>query len=271
MSPLDDTSIFNAALGPRHIGAEGEVHDVVESTMDLARQRCAEGVEDGYVVLAEHQSAGRGRTGAWQCPPGLGVLMSVVLRLGVPSTRQHLVVSMAAAACVEALRGLGVDASIKWPNDIVVADEHNGRLSVRKLGGLIVERVQPSDGPASHVLGMGLNVNQQTEHLPPQTEVSATSMRLEKGREFDRNAVCRALLHELDTWYRILARGQEERILARWRKRSCLPGHQVLVRIGNAGVQATVEGIRATGEIILRMPDGRRQAFTDSEVKLLFS
>jgi BirA family biotin operon repressor/biotin-[acetyl-CoA-carboxylase] ligase len=270
MAPLDPDRIFHSPHAPRHVGATGEVHDVVESTMDIARARLAEGAPDGYAVLAEHQSAGRGRTGAWECPPGLGLLMSVVLRLGLPARRQRLVVLMGAVAAVEALRGQGVDASIKWPNDVVCAQERGGQLRLRKLGGLIVERVASPDGPAAHVLGLGLNVNQAPEHLPEGPLVPATSMKIEKGGEFDRSAVCSALFGEMDEWYRVLARGQEERILARWRTRSCLLGHTVLARVGTVGMQATVVGLLATGEIILRAPDGRRLVRSDSDVKLIF-
>jgi BirA family biotin operon repressor/biotin-[acetyl-CoA-carboxylase] ligase len=269
MAELDTERIFIPRHGPRHVGADGEVHEVVPSTMDVARQRCEQGAEDGYVVLAERQSAGRGRTGAWMAPAGQGVLMSVVLRLGVPSNRQRLIVLMAAVATVEALRKLGVDGSIKWPNDIVIAREQGGKLKIQKLGGLIVERVLLADGPAAHVLGLGLNVNQDPDDLPDGARIPASSMKLHKGRPFDRSRVIHDILEQLDAWYRILAHGQEERILARWRSHSCLLGHEVLARVGRVGVQAAVEGLRATGEIILRAPDGRQMVLSDSEVTLL--
>jgi BirA family biotin operon repressor/biotin-[acetyl-CoA-carboxylase] ligase len=195
--------------------------------------------------------------------------MSVILRLGVPTGRQRLVVLMGAVACVEALRRLGVPASIKWPNDLVVASNEAGRLRVKKLGGLLAERVSGAEGTASYVLGVGLNVNQRAADLPAGLDVRPTSMRVECGRDFDRNTVCRALFEELNRWYRRLALGQQERVLARWRKLSCLLGKELRAQVDGKVLTGTVAGIRSTGELIFRDASGERRLLSDRTTQLL--
>jgi BirA family biotin operon repressor/biotin-[acetyl-CoA-carboxylase] ligase len=251
------------------VGAQGEVLPSVTSTMDVARERLRAGAEDGYVILAEHQTAGRGRKGSWQCPPGRGLLMGVILKLALPSDEQKLVAIMGSVAVAEAARRFGVPAQIKWPNDVVVEAPGPGVFRLKKLGGVLVERVSRGDAAPVHVLGLGLNVNQSADELPPGQAVEATSMRIERGQEFDRNAVCRAVLHELDAWYRRLAMGQREHVLARWRRWSCLVDRAVRARVGARVISGKVTGIRSTGELILRDDAGRRLLLSDEKARLL--
>lgn len=269
MKPLDAELIFDSGAEERLVGAEGEVVERVGSTMDLARERFAGHAPDGYVVLAEHQEGGRGREGGWECPPGRGVLLSVVLRRGLPSAEQHLVAIMGAVAAAEAVGRFGVPARIKWPNDVVVASRGAGELRVRKLGGVLVEPVRRGDAAPAHILGLGLNVNQTADELPAGAPVEATSMCRERGRQFDRNALCRALLDELSGWYRRLAMGQKEHILARWRTLSCLLGQGVRAQLGDQVVSGTVVGIRSTGELILEDAAGGQTFLPDERTRLL--
>ena len=269
MRPLQPESLFANSGSAGVVGVHGEVLDEVVSTMAVARERLAAGVPDGYVVLAEHQTAGRGRTGRWECPPGLGVLMSVILRFGVAASEQKLVGIMGAVAAVEVARRFGVPALIKWPNDVVVAGPASDALRVRKLGGVLVERVTRDDAAPAHVLGIGINVNQSADELPQDAQPVPTSMLVEKRRPFDRNAVCRALFEELDGWYRRLAHGQPEHILARWRKHSCLLGRTVRVQTPDGILHGEVAGIRSTGELIFVDDAGRRLLLSDDKAQVL--
>ncbi|MHC5034000.1 MAG: biotin--[acetyl-CoA-carboxylase] ligase [Planctomycetota bacterium] len=261
--------LFGGRGGPVVVGCDGEVLQRVDSTMEVARDRLRADAPDGYVVLAEHQSAGRGRAGAWECPPGRGLLMSVVLRIGLPSDEQKLVAIMGAVAVAEAVGGFGIEARIKWPNDVVVVGSEPTPLQVRKLGGVLAETVPRGDAAPAHVLGIGLNVNQSADELPADAALAPTSMRIERGRELERVAVCRALLAELDSWYRRLAMGQREHVLARWRRRSCLLGREVSARVGGHTVRGKVAGIRSTGELILESGPGRQLLLSDEKGHLI--
>jgi len=150
-----------------------------------------------------------------------------------------------------------------------VVARQSGPLRVRKLGGVLVEPVPRGDAAPAHILGVGLNVNQSAEELPAGVTPEATSMRKERGQEFDRNAVCRALLEELSTWYRRLAMGQKEHILARWRTLSCLLGRGVRVQVGDEIIAGEVKGIRSTGELIVVDSAGQQVLLSDQRARLL--
>jgi BirA family biotin operon repressor/biotin-[acetyl-CoA-carboxylase] ligase len=143
------------------------------------------------VLIAEHQSAGRGRLDrTWEAPPRAGLALSVLLRpYDVPVFRWPwlpLATGLAVAAAVR--EQAGVEAVVKWPNDVVV-DE-------RKLAGVLVERVEPSGGAraAAAVIGIGLNVSMTSEELPVP---DATSLRLEDARTTDRTVLTKAVLRAL--------------------------------------------------------------------------
>ncbi len=267
--PLEPERIFAPTDPPLLVGRQGELLREVPSTMAVARERLLEGAPDGYVVLAEHQTAGRGRRGAWECPRGMGLLASVVLRIALPTSEQTLVVLLGAVAATEAVRRQGVPARIKWPNDVVVAAGEPGTLTVRKLGGLLVDRVRTGDAGGGFVLGIGLNVNQGEADLPAGAPVRPTSLRMEKGRRFDRTALCRALLAGLSAWYRRLRMGKKERVLARWRRLSCLLDQPVRAEVEGRRVAGKVVGLRSTGELILQTADGSRRLLSDQSATLL--
>ena len=261
--------LFGSGGAGSVIGAAGEVVATCDSTMDVARTRLRNGAPDGYAVAAEHQTAGRGREGAWVCPPGRGLLMSVVLRLRLPARERKLLTILGAVAAAEAIRGFGLHARIKWPNDVVMAAYRRGGLHVGKLGGVLVEAERQGDSAPAHVLGIGINVNLSAADLPTGAAVAPTSMQMVAGREFSRTVVGRALLAQLDEWYRRVSMGQSEALLARWRRRSCMVGHAVRARVGRRVLAGTVLGIRSSGELILQDEHGERQLLSDRNARLL--
>jgi len=270
MDLLSAERIFGEAARKRLVGCDGEIHDVVESTMDVARRQAVRGAPDGYAVLAERQRAGRGREGAWECPARQGVLASIILRIGLAQDDRMLTSLMGAVGAAEALQGFGVDVRIKWPNDLVVAERCEG-LKLRKVGGVLVEQYGEGDAAPSHILGIGINVNQDHRNLPADTPTPATSMKVETGgRALDRNAVCVALLEKLDHWYAKLRLGQPEALLARWRTLSCLLGERVRARVDGRIVEGEVIGLRATGELMLRADSGEEMLLTSDRATLLF-
>ena len=267
---LDPQRIFGDVPADRVIGSRGEVLAVVESTMDTARQRAEAGGRDGYAILAEKQRTGRGRKGEWLCPPREGILMSVVLRLGVRAGERRLLGLMGAVAAAEAVQSFGPEARIKWPNDVVVVAK-TARLKLRKLGGVLVEPVEQGDSVPAHVLGVGINANQDHRHLPGGAGLRPTSVKIERtGRPVDRNELCRILLERLDHWYGKLRSNQAEGLLARWRTLSCLLGRSVRAQVQKRIVEGDVIGLRATGELILRTRTGKEMLLASERTTLLF-
>jgi len=166
------------ALGSpaRHLGTVG-------STMDEAARWASEGAPHGALVVAEAQAAGRGRHGrTWAGAPGQSLLFTLVLHPTLPPDRAGLVPLAAGVAVAEAVAGLGVEATLKWPNDV--------RVGGRKLAGVLVE------ARARRVLvGVGMNVGQAG--FPPEIAEAATSLRLETGQPVDRLAPLSPILERL--------------------------------------------------------------------------
>ena len=192
-SDLDRPPLNEAALN-RALAREGDLWrrvDVVArtgSTNGDLLARAAEGAEEGLVLVAEEQDAGRGRLDRrWSSPARAGLWFSVLLRPEVPQARLSWLSLLAGLATVRAVqRHGGVEARVKWPNDVVVGD--------RKLAGILAERAA-----GAVVLGIGLNVSTRTEELPVPT---ATSLIIEGAANTDRDPILRAVLRELAGWYR---------------------------------------------------------------------
>ena len=167
--------------------------DEATSTNAVAGDRARTGAPEGHVVVAERQTAGRGRLDrAWHTPDRAALLFSVVLRPEVAATDWPWLPLLTGHSVTRALRGLGYDAGVKWPNDVLIGD--------RKLVGILVERVETPSGPAA-VVGIGINVSLTVDELPVPT---ATSLAIEGGAEPDRTEVLVAVLSTLveayDAW-----------------------------------------------------------------------
>ncbi len=177
------------------------------STMDEARALAESGAADGAVVAADAQDAGRGTKGrAWLSRPGLGLYASYVVRPRLDETlRLELLPLAAGLAARDALRAAGVEARLKWPNDLVL-----GRL---KIGGVLCESSSLGAAPRHAIVGVGLNLGHGAEDFPPELRPFATSVRLAAGEAPDRDAVLAALVAALDRWTGALRRGERDAII----------------------------------------------------------
>jgi BirA family transcriptional regulator, biotin operon repressor / biotin---[acetyl-CoA-carboxylase] ligase len=169
-------------------GRLGKPYKYVESCRSTQRLVADEDPE-GATVVTDHQTAGRGRLGRiWEDVPGRSILMSVLLRPPAPMPLWPELSLVAGDAVAAALRELGVDASLRHPNDVVVAG--------RKLVGVLPEASQ-----GRVTLGIGVNVNQTADELPVDTAKPPTSVRIELGREVERAPLLAAILAELERAY----------------------------------------------------------------------
>jgi len=216
------------------------------STNDVAARAAALGAPDGTAVVAELQTAGRGRLGrAWYSPPGAGLYVSVVLRetgSGVPPW-VSLVAGVALAEAVRACTHLPVD--IKWPNDLVV-----GR---RKLAGILAEA---SGGPTIEYVVLGFGINLRSAAYPPDIADRATSIEAELGRAVDRGVLLAECLASLLAWNNAVRAGQGAAVLDRWRvlSPSCR-GNRVEWRTATGIASGTTDGIGEDGALLVRTDD----------------
>lgn len=237
----------------RLLGIGSSIHyfPTIGSTNDVALTLAAQGDRDLAVVIADEQTAGRGRRGrAWFSPPGSGLYVSIVLTPGHArvdpdraTTLLTLAVGVALAEAIEASTALRVD--IKWPNDLIV--------SRRKLAGILAEGL-PARRVTHVVLGYGINVNPMA--YPAELRDRATSLETELGRPIDRFAVCVATLTAVARRYQDLLDGRFDAILDAWRSRA--PGSRG-ARVewqGAAGPSAGVTaGIDDRGALLVRVDD----------------
>ncbi|MBJ7359463.1 biotin--[acetyl-CoA-carboxylase] ligase [Nocardioides sp.] len=177
-----DRSPVDAARLPDH---QVEVVAEAGSTNALVAERAQAGGPEGLVVLAEHQTAGRGRLDrSWEAPARSGLTFSVLLRPTVPAASWPWLPLLTGHAVRAALRAAGFDATVKWPNDVLLGE--------RKVAGILVERVETPSGPAA-VVGIGLNVGMTADELPVP---EATSLAVE-GEAPDRTELLGLLLDTL--------------------------------------------------------------------------
>ena len=147
-----------------------EVVETAPSTNAVVAERALAGAPDGLVVVADHQTAGRGRLDrTWESPPGTALTFSMLLRPQSPTRAWPWLPLLAGYAVGKALQARGLDAGVKWPNDVLVGE--------RKVAGILVERLETPDGPAA-VVGVGINAALTPDALPvPDCHVAASRSR----------------------------------------------------------------------------------------------
>jgi BirA family biotin operon repressor/biotin-[acetyl-CoA-carboxylase] ligase len=236
-----------------------------------------DGEPEGIVLVADHQTAGRGRQGrTWEAPPEASLLVTVLLR--PPAEVAGLVtmaVSVAAAAALE--EAAGVLARIKWPNDLVWPGD--GSASDRKLGGILAEADWPARSPAASgwsppppdervvvVAGMGLNVN-WPEDLPDELRDIAVAANHVAGHPIDREPLLVAFLQHLDGAYgELVDTRRASELMARWRERSATLGRRVRVDLGADDVVGTAVDITAEGHLLVDADEGDRRTIAVGDV-----
>ncbi|MBI3634831.1 MAG: biotin--[acetyl-CoA-carboxylase] ligase [Candidatus Rokubacteria bacterium] len=246
------------------VGSRIHLFDEVASTNAALRRLAREGAPAGTVVLAESQTAGRGRHGRpWFSPAGVNFYASVLLRPTAAVHELGVFSFITSLAVGDTLRHLGLDPAIKWPNDVL--------LEGKKVSGSLAESALSGDGVGHVILGVGVNLNVDVATLHAalgSAGVFATSVAAVTGREVDRNAFASSYLTHLDAWARRWEADGTPAVLAAWRGRDILGGRRVEVR----GVRDTFEGrvisVDERGALVVIDSRGVRHALTSEEVRL---
>jgi BirA family transcriptional regulator, biotin operon repressor / biotin---[acetyl-CoA-carboxylase] ligase len=232
----------------RTVGRRVEYHERIGSTNDRARELLGAG-EDGTVVVADLQTAGRGRRGrAWESPPGVNLMLSAGLRLALAADAAWQLGASTALA-VRAACAPHAELHVKWPNDLVTRDG-------AKVAGLLLETALADDRLVQAIVGIGINVNWRQDEMPPEIAARATSLCDLAGVEVDRGALLGRVLDELDA--EVLALVQGDSPLARLRAASWLDGRPVRVTAEEHEVDGVVAGIGDDGALVVETDGGRR-------------
>lgn len=218
--------------------------DEIDSTNQYAFDAARAGAEAGLVVVADHQQAGRGRRGrSWAAPAGSSLLVSVLLRPHLAADEVQVVTMAAALALVDAVHAVAdVDADIKWPNDLLVAD--------RKLAGILAEADITGGGEVrAVVIGIGCNVT--WAGFPTELDETATAIDREAGHPVDRSML-------LDTFLARLASRVDtlDTVVGDYRARLATLGRAVRVELADATFEGVATDVDAHGRLVVQPETG---------------
>jgi len=227
-----------------------EYHDAVDSTNNRAREVAAEGTRD-LAVVADEQTGSRGRLDRpWSAPSG-GVWCSVVCQPELPAAHIPLSALAAGVATVSACREAGVEAHLKWPNDVLVGE--SGARGGRKLAGILTEMEGEADRVSWLIAGIGVNANIDATELPE----GATSLRDERGEDVDRRLFVQRLLESFDE---LLA--DPDSVLDQWREYSSTLGQQVRIETPHKTIEGEALDVQFPGALVVETDEGQEVVHT---------
>ena len=272
MSDLSAETI-TAALTTRRLGRPTRFFPSIGSTNDVAHKLAAAGAAEGLLVLADEQTASRGRLDrSWWAPPGASVWMSLLLRPALSARlagQLPMCLGLAAVEGIEAVTGLR--PALKWPNDVV--------WDGRKLGGMLSELRADGERLDYAVLGLGLTVNLTFDKpsgndreengaiMRSVLSTTAVSLRMAAGRRVDRAALVIALLERCEAWYERLLSG--ESLHEAWASRLDTLGRQIIVALPVGTLTGVAVGVTPEGALIVRRPDGTNETIWAGDVTTL--
>jgi BirA family biotin operon repressor/biotin-[acetyl-CoA-carboxylase] ligase len=241
-------------LGAGIIGSAVKCFDVLDSTNTFAKSAAAQGCSEGTVILAETQTAGRGRLGReWSSKEGAGIWMSVVLRPYISPEHVQLITLAASVAVAKGIKNVtGIQAGIKWPNDII--------LNGRKLCGILTEMACELDRINYVVVGIGLNVNQKSQDFSGELSDKAISLNIYSREKtfYNRVELIKSILLELDRMYICVNERNNQQIIREWKELSVTLGKEV--RILSKDSQFTGKAADVTEEGKLVVIDGKGES-----------
>lgn len=235
--------------------------DVVDSTNEEIRRLAKNGEEQGLVVVAEKQTAGKGRRGrSWDSPEGTNLHFSILLRPNVePENAPMLTLVMAYSVAQVIREEEKLPIQIKWPNDLV--------CSGKKLCGILTEMHLSGRQIEDVVVGVGINVN--TAGFPDDLKDKATSLFMEKAEKVDRGLLLNSILEEFQKWYGYFLKEQNLSFMKEAYNRMLVNGNrEVLVMEPGKEYQAEALGINEQGELLVKKQDGSVETVFAGEVSV---
>lgn len=252
-------SLIKPELGENSIGHRILHYFKTDSTNSVALGLAAKNAAHGTVIVAEEQTAGRGRLGRnWYSERSSGIYASVILRPPLAPSAAAVLTLMAGIAVHQAIQTVtGLAADIRWPNDVLV----NGK----KVCGILTEMSAEVDRLHAVVLGVGVNVNHHA--MPDELKSLATSLRIEAGKVVSRAHVLIAMLGELQKQYDLLLQDGMSAIIERWSAASSFAeGKQIRVLTQGGEYRATTAGLDNTGALRVRRGDGQQETLIAGEI-----
>jgi BirA family biotin operon repressor/biotin-[acetyl-CoA-carboxylase] ligase len=246
-------------LKTRVVGNKIYSYKEVPSTNNTAYSLASSGEKEGAVIIAEYQTRGRGRLGRkWVSPRGKGAYLSIILRPDILPREVSFITLCSSLAVAKTIREqVGLAAFIKWPNDILIDQ--------KKTGGILTELNGETDKINFVIVGIGININTKRELLPE----GATSLSVEKGEEISRLRFVKALLENLDKYYKIFNNGKIEYIRKEYKKLSAILDRPVQINYHNQLISGHAVDVDKEGALILRVDSGFCERVLAGDVEML--
>ncbi len=240
-------------LTAKTVGESLFAYEKVNSTNDVLIELVQEGIAgDGTVLVSDSQSEGRGRLGRkWISPPGKNLYLSALFRPEISVEESPVFTFLASCALIDTFFGYGIQASIKWPNDITVGG--------KKISGVLTE-LGTSNGEVSYlVIGIGVNLNLSEDFI--RREMSdifekTTSLSIILGEEIEREKFCAELINSLDRFYLEFIRSGPEAIVRNWTERWGLVGRETSVNVSGEVLSGVVERVDRNGFLYIKTEEG---------------
>ena len=236
--------------------------DAIDSTNLRAKQLAAQGAPHGTVLIADRQTAGKGRLGrSFHSPEGMGIYMSILLRpVCAPGELMHLTCAAAVAMCDAVEKATGLRPGIKWTNDLV--------FGKRKLAGVLTELGLDSQCRVSHaIIGIGINCCQQPEDFPEEIRGIAGSLSGITGKDIDRSALAAAMMAALWRMDQELFSNKEQ-IMNRYRRDCITLGQDISLLRGDEARHGKALDINSDGALIVEFSPGQRETVNSGEVSV---
>ena len=232
----------------------------VFSTNSIAKFLANHDAKEGTVLISEIQTNARGRLGKkWEAPEG-GVWMSLILRPQVPPARIGLITLATGVAIAKSIRSLGVDAKIKWPNDVLI---HG-----KKISGVLTEVNATFNEIDWIVVGIGIDSNLKLEDFSEDIRIGTTTLTEELPAKVDENELIAIFLNEFEKVYELYKDGEIETILKDWRDLADTIGKYVnITQTGGKITQGYVVGINHEGSLIIERQDGTLEKIISGELR----
>lgn len=244
------------------MGRSLHYHESVESTQKIAHKLAYENAEEGTVVIAEEQTAGRGRMDRkWHSPKYSGVWMSVILRPKLPIPKAPQLTLIAAVGVVQAIEEVtGLIPEIKWPNDILIKG--------RKITGILTELQAESDRINSIIIGIGINVNTKREDFPAEIGLIASSLAMELGGMVDREKLIRSILEKLERLYTLYLDKGFFPIKLMWESYAVSIGKNITARTLTGEIRGKAIGITDDGVLQIKDSAGTVHLIYSADISI---
>jgi len=257
MNPLNPEAI-GKSLESNIFGSELIILPRIDSTNDYAKRN---GLSHGTVVLAEEQTAGKGRMGrTWSAPAGKNILMSVSLLPERPLHSIQIITLGAAVSVSDTIEKFcNLPVQVKWPNDVFI----NGK----KVCGILTEGQIRGSQFLRLVVGIGCNVNQEMDEFPEELLYPSTSLREELGKTLDRNILAAGIIDAMEKWYDQIISGEINEMIAKWKNRCSHMNKPVSITRDDAIIRGIFKDITQDGSALVFSKSGEQIKVTSGDLR----